>query len=119
MPELDGHVHRILRSMFAAGVIDYPQRRSVVDPFAGREVALKIEEGSIVLLKNDRAALPLDAAEIHTIAVIGAHSDVGMISGLRFGAGRSYGRACLRRFGPGPHSSERGGLVSHFAAEGN
>jgi beta-glucosidase len=81
MPELDEHVHRILRSMFAAGVIDDPQRRSVVDPFAGREVARKIEEESIVLLKNDRAALPLDAAKIHTIAVIGAHSDTGMISG--------------------------------------
>lgn len=79
--ELDKHVHRILRSMFATGVIDYPQRRSVVDPFAGLVVARKIEEEAIVLLKNDRAVLPLDAAEIHTIAVIGAHSDVGMISG--------------------------------------
>jgi beta-glucosidase len=79
--ELDGHLHRILRSMFAAGVIDYPQQHSVVDPFASLEVARKIEEGSIVLLKNDQGELPLDAAKIHTIAVIGAHSDVGMISG--------------------------------------
>lgn len=81
LPELDEHVHRILRSMFAAGVIDYPQHRSVVDPFAGLEVARKIEEDAIVLLKNDHAALPLDAAKIRTIAVIGAHSDTGMISG--------------------------------------
>jgi len=79
--ELDEHVHRILRSMFAAGVIDYPRERSVVDPFAGLETARKIEEGGIVLLKNERAALPLDAAKIRTIAVIGAHADVGMISG--------------------------------------
>ena len=79
--ELDEHVHRILRSMFAAGVIDYPQRRSVVDPLAGLEAARTIEEDGIVLLKNDRTTLPLDAAKIHTIAVIGAHSDVGMISG--------------------------------------
>ena len=79
--ELDEHVHRILRSMFAAGVIDYPRQRSVVDPFAGFETARKIEEGGIVLLKNNKAALPLDAAKIRTIAVIGAHSDVGMISG--------------------------------------
>jgi hypothetical protein len=34
------------------GVIDYPRQRSVVDPFAGLEVARKIEEGGIVLLKN-------------------------------------------------------------------
>lgn len=81
MSELDEHIHRILRSMFADGVIDYPQRRSVVDPFAGREVALKIEDESIVLLKNDHATLPLNVAKIHTIAVIGAHSDTGMISG--------------------------------------
>jgi beta-glucosidase len=81
MRELDEHVHRILRSMFAAGVIDNSQQRSVVDPFAGRALARTIEEDGIVLLKNDRAALPLDARRIHTIAVIGAHSDVGMISG--------------------------------------
>jgi beta-glucosidase len=79
--ELDDHVHRILRSMFAAGVIDHPRQRSVVDPFAGFEISRKIEEGGIVLLKNEKAALPLSAAKLHTIAVIGSHSDVGMISG--------------------------------------
>jgi beta-glucosidase len=79
--ELDGHAHRILRSMFAAGVIDYPRQRSVVDALAGLEVARRIEESGIVLLKNERAALPLNADRLHTIAVIGAHSDVGMISG--------------------------------------
>jgi beta-glucosidase len=79
--ELDDHVHRILRSMFAAGVIDYPRQRSVIDPFAGFATARKIEEGGIVLLKNNKAVLPIDAGRVHTIAVIGAHSDVGMISG--------------------------------------
>ena len=81
MTELDEHVHRILRSMFAAGVVDYPQQRSVVDPFADLQIARSIEEDAIVLLKNDRNVLPLDAAKIRTIAVIGAHSDAGMISG--------------------------------------
>ncbi len=81
MAELDEHVHRILRSMFAAGVIDYPRQRSVIDPFAGFETARKIEEGGIVLLKNNKAVLPIDTGRVHTIAVIGAHSDVGMISG--------------------------------------
>lgn len=79
--ELDEHVHRILRSMFAAGVIDHPRQRFVVDPFAGFETARKIEEASIVLLKNKGGVLPLHAATVKTIAVIGAHSDVGMISG--------------------------------------
>jgi len=79
--ELDEHVHRILRAMFAAGVIDNPRQRFVVDPFAGFETARKIEEGGIVLLKNENATLPLNAAKLRTIAVIGSHSDVGMISG--------------------------------------
>ena len=81
MAEVDDHVHRILRSMFATGVIDDPPQKSVVDVFGGLEVAQKIEEQSTVLLKNDHAQLPLDAAKIHSIAVIGPHADVGMISG--------------------------------------
>jgi beta-glucosidase len=81
MAELDEHVHRILRTLFESGVVDHPRERSVVDPFAGLEIARKIEEGGIVLLKNTKAVLPLEPAKLHTIAVIGAHSDVGMISG--------------------------------------
>src|SRR5271154_5047920 len=81
MAELDEHVLRILRSMFAAGVVDYPRERHVVDPFTGLETARKIEEGSIVLLKNHGSVLPIDPMKVRSIAVIGAHSDVGMISG--------------------------------------
>jgi beta-glucosidase len=79
--ELDDHVHRILRAMFATGVIDDPPVRSVPDVIGGLEIAQKIAEQSIVLLKNDQGVLPLDAAKIHSIAVIGPHADVGMISG--------------------------------------
>jgi beta-glucosidase len=86
MAEVDDHVHRILRSMFACGVIDDPPQKSVVDVVGGFEVARNIAEHSIVLLRNEMlrnglAQLPLDASKIHSIAVIGAHSDVGMISG--------------------------------------
>jgi len=79
--ELDDHVHRILRAMFATGVIDDPSQKSVVDVVGGFEVAEKLAEQSTVLLKNDHALLPLDASKIHSIAVIGPHADVGMISG--------------------------------------
>ena len=79
--ELDDHIHRILRAMFATGVIDDPPQKSVVDVFGGLEIARTIEEQSAVLLKNESAQLPLDASTIHSIAVIGAHADVGMISG--------------------------------------
>jgi beta-glucosidase len=81
MAELDEHIHRILRSMFAAGVIDNPRQRAVIDPFAGFETSRKIEEGGIVLLKNGKGVLPIEAGKVNSIAVIGAHSDVGMISG--------------------------------------
>ena len=60
--ELDDHVHRILRAMFATGVIDDPPQKSVVDVMGGFEVAQRIEEQSAVLLKNANALLPLDAA---------------------------------------------------------
>jgi beta-glucosidase len=79
--ELDDHVRRILRSMFATGVVDDPPEKSVVDVVGGFEIAQKIAEQSIVLLKNEQKQLPLDASNLHRIAVIGAHSDVGMISG--------------------------------------
>jgi beta-glucosidase len=79
--ELDDHVHRILRAMFATGLMDDPVQRSVPDVLGGLEVARKLEEQSIVLLKNEGSQLPLDAAKVHSIAVIGPHADVGMISG--------------------------------------
>ena len=79
--ELDDHVQRILRSMFATGVVDDPAQKSVVDAIGGAEVARKIEEQAIVLLRNEGSQLPLDASKVHTIAVIGPHADVGMISG--------------------------------------
>jgi beta-glucosidase len=79
--ELDDHVRRILRSMFACGVIDDPPEKGVVDVVGGFQVAQKIAEQGTVLLRNEQSQLPLDASKLHTIAVIGAHSDIAMISG--------------------------------------
>ncbi len=81
MARLDDMVHRILRSMFAAGVIDLPPVRTVVDPFKGRDDAQHIEEESIVLLKNSDSVLPLRASKEDSIALIGSHADVGVLSG--------------------------------------
>jgi beta-glucosidase len=77
---LNDMVHRILRSMFAAGVIDNPPVRTVVDPFRGRDDAQHIAEESIVLLKNSGGILPLKAG-VSSIALIGSHADVGVLSG--------------------------------------
>jgi beta-glucosidase len=100
--ELDDHVHRILRSMFADGAVDHPRQRSVIDPFAGFETARKIEESGIVLLKNEKAVLPLSAAKLKTIAVIGSHSDVGMISGGGSAQVDPIGGNAIKPAGQGP-----------------
>ena len=61
MSRLDDAVHRVLRSMFANGVIDNPPVTQVPDPFRGRDDAVHIADESIVLLKNADHALPLNA----------------------------------------------------------
>src|ERR1700757_516685 len=82
LARLDDMVQRILRSMFAVGVVDNPPMpRRVVDPFRGREESQQIAEESIVLLKNADGLLPLSAARLKSIAVIGSHADVGVLSG--------------------------------------
>jgi len=74
-------VHRIVRTMFASGVIDHPVLpRRVVDPFKGLEDAQRIAEQSIVLLRNSDKVLPL-SEKVRSIAVIGSHADVGVLSG--------------------------------------
>ena len=82
MSRLDDMVHRIVRSMFATGVIDEPPTpRRVTDPFLGRDNARHIEQESIVLIQNTNAVLPLQPAKLHRILLVGAHADVGVLSG--------------------------------------
>ena len=81
LAQLDDHVRRILRAEFAAGIVDVPQQRSVVDVEAGFRTAREIAEKSMVLLRNEGALIPLRAPALHSIAVIGPHADTGMISG--------------------------------------
>jgi len=86
LARLDDMVHRILRSMFAVGVIDNPPQRQVVDLYQGFEDAQHIAEQSIVLLRNAALkdggrVLPLSARPLASVAVIGAHADVGVLSG--------------------------------------
>jgi len=80
MARLNEMAHRILRSMFAVGVIDNPPRRRVPDVFRGLADAQYLAEQCLVLLKNANGQLPL-AATLKSIAVIGSHADVGMLSG--------------------------------------
>jgi len=76
--QIDESAGRVLYAEFVSGVVDHPIEKSVVDVQAGFNAAQRIEEESIVLLKNEHAVLPLDARKI---AMIGGHADIAMISG--------------------------------------
>ncbi|MBZ5655058.1 MAG: glycoside hydrolase family 3 C-terminal domain-containing protein [Acidobacteriia bacterium] len=78
---IDDMVHRILRTMFAVGVIDHSPVVQPIDVKGGAAVAQRVEEEGVVLLKNASNQLPLSKSSIHSIAVIGSHADVGVISG--------------------------------------
>jgi beta-glucosidase len=81
LSQIDDHARRVLYAEFFAGVVDDPPHKGVVDVEKGLEVAQRIEEKSIVLLKNNQAVLPIIPSKVHSIAIIGGHADVGMISG--------------------------------------
>ncbi|MGD0669340.1 MAG: glycoside hydrolase family 3 C-terminal domain-containing protein [Bryobacteraceae bacterium] len=85
MARLDNMVHRVLRSEFAVGLFDNPPDRRVPDVFHGLEVAERVAEQSIVLLRNANGQLPLAASNIHSIAMIGSHADAGVLSGAGSG----------------------------------
>jgi beta-glucosidase len=81
MARLNDMVHRILRTEFVFGIIDNPPAARPVNPFTGAEAAQRVAEHAIVLLKNSNSQLPLKASQVKTIAVIGSHADVGVLSG--------------------------------------
>jgi beta-glucosidase len=76
-------VHRILRTMFAKGLVDHPVVKQPIDEEAGLAVAQRDAEEGIVLLKNANNLLPLNPQpkKRQSIAVIGEHADLGVYSG--------------------------------------
>jgi beta-glucosidase len=81
LSEIDDHARRIMYAEFLSGIVDDPPRMSVVDVEKGLEVSQRVEEKSIVLLKNSPTVLPINPSKVHSIAIIGGHADVGMLSG--------------------------------------
>jgi beta-glucosidase len=76
--QLDDHVRRYLRTLFAFGVFDRPAYvtdPSRIDQAADARAAQRVEEGAITLLKNRGSVLPLRPARVKSIAVIGARAD--------------------------------------------
>ena len=82
---LDDKVRRSLRVMFATHVFDQRKPGSLNTP-EHQATAQRIAEESMVLLKNNNHALPLDATKIKSVAVIGENAVRHNAAGF-FGAG--------------------------------
>ena len=77
---LDNMIHRILRAMFAAGLFDHPASLHAVDVAGDDAIAQEAEEQGAVLLENN-GVLPLNGSVLRSIAVIGSHADMAVLSG--------------------------------------
>jgi beta-glucosidase len=73
-------VRRVLRSMFAVGVFDAALGVGPIDFEPHADEAQRVAEESIVILRNERGALPL-GGDVKTVAVIGGNAILGVISG--------------------------------------
>jgi beta-glucosidase len=79
--EVNEHVHRILRTIFATGLFDNPVIKQVPDVERGLALAQNLAEKSIVLLKNEHHVLPLDQTTLHSVVIVGGHADIGVLTG--------------------------------------
>jgi beta-glucosidase len=78
---LDDMAYRIVRAVFAKGLVENPVKEGGAIDFAAHgAVSRTAAEEGIVLLKNDGNVLPL-AKSVRTIAVIGGHANAGVLAG--------------------------------------
>jgi beta-glucosidase len=76
--QVNDHVRRVLRTLFAYGFFDRPAFRdddAQIDKRAHARTARRIEEKAITMLRNRRRMLPLHAKRLRTVALIGAGAD--------------------------------------------
>jgi beta-glucosidase len=81
---VDDMVTRVLHAMYRVGVFGQPAAVASLDPAmvaTDEAIAQTVEEQGAVLLKNAGGQLPLNAASLSSIAVIGSHADIGVLSG--------------------------------------
>jgi beta-glucosidase len=97
--KLDDMARRIVRSLFANGLVDYPITEAPIDFAADARVTQADAEDGIVLLQNRGALLPL-SSRLARIAVIGAHADVGVLSGGGSSDVTPIGGNPVKRLGP-------------------
>jgi beta-glucosidase len=78
---IDDKARRVLRVLFWAGLFDEPRPQHDDEMVQHRAIALEDAREAVVLLKNDNAALPIDARSVKSIAVIGPYSDISFSGG--------------------------------------
>jgi beta-glucosidase len=93
MDTLDRSVARMLRVKFLAGLFEKPYADAdtaerVTNAPEHQQLALDAARRAIVLLKNDRQALPLDRARLRTLAVIGPNAGDVHLGGYSEDPGR-------------------------------
>lgn len=91
---LDDMVHRLLVGLIETGVLDASVVATArpIDYARNAEVAQRVAEAGVVLLKNEGGVLPL-AKTARRILVVGGHADVGVLSGGGSSQVRSVGGA--------------------------
>ncbi len=100
MKTLDDRVRDVLRVKFLLGLFDHPyvddaaRTQKIVNSSEHQQVALRAARESIVLLKNNRNALPL-SKEIRSIAVIGPNADDDSLVRYRYGPNQVAGTTVL------------------------
>jgi len=72
---INDKVRRILRMMMRFGFFDHPAATGPLNYNAQAQVARRVAEAGVVLLKNEGNLLPLDLDGLKSIAVIGPYAD--------------------------------------------
>ncbi|CAN7562433.1 glycoside hydrolase family 3 C-terminal domain-containing protein [Duganella sp. LjRoot269] len=125
MSRLDDMVKRITRSMFANGLVEHPVAAPAspsagIDFTAHGKVTQADAEEAIVLLKNQNNLLPLGTG-VRTIAIIGGHADVGVLSGGGSAQVYPLGGSAVPNEGPkhfpGPIVYHRSSPMAEIAAQ--
>ncbi len=100
MSEINRAAGLILAAKFRLGLFNHPYvnpayAARITNDRAHRVLALRSAEEAITLLKNQGSLLPLDAAKIKTIAVIGPNATGVHLGGYARGAGPGHGVSVL------------------------
>jgi len=106
-PEIDAAARRVLRLMARTGSLDAaPEPERAVDRPEHRALARRVAAESIVLLRNEGGVLPLAAAALRRVAVLGPNAAQARVQGGGSAAVRPHYAvspldAIRERLGPG------------------